>query len=272
MTEKVIGKVRVRRDGQEELLSVTKDLKLVTEDGRMLDVDPADRAMFLERMIPLDLPEKVRDRGDGRTGILKTVLIVCILALQAAALFFLISGAPGSRSRETGPGETSFSRITASRSISRGEPIVPSCLESRTLDVSEYLHISGETYVVPGGGTADRILIPSRSAGKITGMYAGRDIPEGDLITLRDLSFSKPAAGAFLVELEVDGEKVSIPLDFDAFEGGDSRVDVIAVFSNPGKEGSRAALLSSFTFADSRLRSIRSSLGEELSALLEDES
>ena len=73
------------------------------------------------------------------------------------------------------------------------------------------------------------------------------------------------------MQVEVNGRNMDIPIDPALLgDGIDTKVDIIAVFSENGREGNRRALLASFTLEDRQLKEIYTRAGEGIMEGLEN--
>ncbi len=267
----IIGKIRIRREGKIHLASLTRKGDLLLEDGRVLTVSPGSMRQFREKMIPAEKKEvkekKGKDTASARhsAGISDAFFKVLVLTILSVLLVLLM---PKS-SKAAGNGTIRV--VRAGCDISKGTRITRDMLEGIEMPVEKYRLIASGIYLTREGSTVSDALILSEDRDDIIGGYAARNIESGEPLTASCITFRAPSSGSGFVQVEVNGRTMDIPLDPGLLSDGvDTRVDILAVFSEDGNEGSRRALLASFTLRDRQLIDIYTQAGEGIMRGLED--
>ena len=164
------------------------------------------------------------------------------------------------------PTPENSSDITIVRSItdiSQGKVITEDMVTSYTISSEEYEQLNNAVYVSSDGSTSNGSLVLSEKIDTVIGKFATRNISKGTYITTQDISTQKIIAEKTFIEVEVDGQTVSVPVDSD-YLAGDTRVKIVALITTENNNETIAVALSEFILEDRTLQDIFDSAGQSI--------
>lgn len=193
-------------------------------------------------------------------GMVITVILLLGLYIATPLGMNLIGGGnnPDSQVEAT----TDVTVLKAVKDIHNGDIITEDMLGEIVLSATEYNNLNNTTIVAANGSTSNSALVTAENIRRVTGKYATRDIKAGEYITISDFSNQKIIAEKTFIEVEIDGETVSIPID--NIIGGDTSVKIVAIITSDNAEGSTAISLAEFMLKDRTLEDIFNSSGRSI--------
>ncbi len=267
--EEIIGKIRIKWGGEIHSASVTGQGKLILEGGQELTVAPDSMKRFREKMIPVERKnkgKKDKDEVDVKKSFVPEVLFrMLVIVLLCVQLIFSLPQRPATA--ENGI----VTVLRAAEDITKGTRITGDMLTGLEMLEDRYRVLSSGIYLTSEGSSVSDAVVLLEDSESVVGCYATRNMLRGEPLTVSGISFSAPPSGAGFVQVEVNGKIMDIPLDASLFgNGADTRVDILAVFSEDGNEGQTRALLASFTMEDRQLKQIYTRAGEGIMEGLEN--
>ncbi len=267
--EEIIGKIRIKWGGEIHSASVTGQGKLILEGGQELTVAPDSMKRFREKMIPVERKnkgKKDKDEVDVKKSFVPEVLFrMLVIVLLCVQLILSLPQRPATA--ENGI----VTVLRAAEDITKGTRITGDMLTGLEMLEDRYRVLSSGIYLTSEGSSVSDAVVLLEDSESVVGCYATRNMLRGEPLTVSGISFSAPPSGAGFVQVEVNGKIMDIPLDASLFgNGADTRVDILAVFSEDGNEGQTRALLASFTMEDRQLKQIYTRAGEGIMEGLEN--
>ena len=162
------------------------------------------------------------------------------------------------------PGTTDeISIVRSVIDISQGEVITEEMLTAYKISAEEYEQMNNAVYVGADGSTANGSLVLSDNMDNVVGKFATRNISKGTYITTQDYSTQKIIAEKTFIEVEIDGQTVSVPVDSD-YLTGDTRVKIVALITSETNNETIAVALSELILEDRTLQDIFDSAGQSI--------
>ncbi len=170
----------------------------------------------------------------------------------------------GTPTIEPSPVETTEQIILrATKDISQGDVFTEEMIVSYKISDEEFNQMNAATYISTDGTTTNSSLLTEDKSEDILGKFATRNIPEGTYLTHQDYSSQKVIAEKTFIEVEVDGQTVSVPVDGSALTGN-TRVKIVALVTTDNQEETIAIALSEFILEDRSLTDIFDSAGQSI--------
>ena len=206
----------------------------------------------------------------SKLNLLIFLIIILLLSVVGLAVYTLqdkgIVALPWAAATETPEQENTASDaiviVRANKDIPKGKLIESDDLAVYEMGEKEYNQANGTTYIAADGSTSEGTLVLAESINTVIGKFATRDIRRGEYITVKDFSVQKVVAEKTYVDVEIDGEMVSVPVD--SALAGETSVKIVALVQSEGQEGTIAISLSEFVLQDRSLQDIFDSAGRSI--------
>ena len=214
--------------------------------------------------------KKEKDPLRSKLNLLIFLIIILLLSVVGLAVYTLkdkgIVALPWAAATETPEQENTASDaiviVRANKDIPKGKLIESDDLAVYEMGEKEYNQANGTTYIAADGSTSEGTLVLAESINTVIGKFATRDIRRGEYITVKDFSVQKVVAEKTYVDVEIDGEMVSVPVD--SALAGETSVKIVALVQSEGQEGTIAISLSEFVLQDRSLQDIFDSAGRSI--------
>lgn len=174
----------------------------------------------------------------------------------------------------TNPSPTVISEkiiVKVTQDISQGDIFTGDMITDFKISEDEFDQMNAATYISADGKTTNSTLITAEKREDIIGKFATRNIPKGTYLTLQDYSSQKVIAEKTFVEVEVDGQTISVPVDATSLTGN-TRVKIVALITTDNQDDTIAIALSEFILEDRTLSDIFDSAGQSILAQLAGQS
>ena len=156
----------------------------------------------------------------------------------------------------------SITVIRAMTDIPSGTEITADMLGSYTITSDEFTAMSGTTYIAKDGSTSNSPLVMAKEASNVVGAFATKDIKKDRYITADDYSTQKVIAEKTYVDVDVNGETITVPVD--SAVSASTSVKIVALITTDGQEGTTAVTLAEFVMKDRTLEDIFNSAGQSI--------
>ena len=156
-----------------------------------------------------------------------------------------------------------ISILQVNQEIPQGTVITEAMLSECLIPQQEYKQLNMTTYIASDGSTKADTLILASDINSVIGKFAAYDIPQGSYISVQDVSNQKVIAEKNYMEVEVDGQTVSVPVDGTTILN-DTRVKIVALIDSDTQDGTIAIALGEFVLEDRTLKDIFDSAGQSI--------
>ncbi len=152
--------------------------------------------------------------------------------------------------------------VALSRDISKGEQITSADLDRVSISLEEYNRIASTVTFDNQGQIQSQVTVLYNNADRISGRYAAHDLKKGAYLTTMDFTSQKVLEERTEIEIEVDGKKISVPVD--NLLSGNTTVRIIALISSDVIGRQIALPLSEFVLADRSIQDILTANGQSI--------
>lgn len=177
---------------------------------------------------------KAEENGGGKyKAVMIASLIVsmlslgCVGAMGVGLAKGMISLTPVTQEKST------VSVITVNKDIASGTQITEEDVEETEISADEYSELETGTLVGADGSTSKNYAELWGAKNKIVGRYATQDLKQGDY--LYKTSYTAIGEGEKVITMDIDGEKVSVPVTIT--KEGTSDINVYAIMTTKDAEG-----------------------------------
>lgn len=152
--------------------------------------------------------------------------------------------------------------VAVNRNILKGEQITSSDLDRISISMEEYNRIASTITIDEDGQIQTQITVLYSNADRIAGRYATHDMQKGSYVTTQDFSSQKVLEERTEIEIEVDGKRISIPVE--NILSGDTKIRIIALINSDVMDKQIALPLSEFVLADRSIQDILTGNGQSI--------
>lgn len=177
---------------------------------------------------------KAEENGGGKyKAVMIASLIVSMLSLGCVGAMGIglakgmISLTPVTQEKST------VSVITVNKDIASGTQITEDDVEETEISADEYSELETGTLVGADGSTSKNYAELWGAKNKIVGRYATQDLKQGDY--LYKTSYTAIGEGEKVITMDIDGEKVSVPVTIT--KEGTSDINVYAIMTTKDADG-----------------------------------
>lgn len=177
---------------------------------------------------------KAEENGGGKyKAVMIASLIVsllslgCVCAMGVGLAKGMISLTPVTQEKST------VSVITVNKDIASGTQITEDDVEETEISADEYSELETGTLVGADGSTSKNYAELWGAKNKIVGRYATQDLKQGDY--LYKTSYTAIGEGEKVITMDIDGEKVSVPVTIT--KEGTSDINVYAIMTTKDADG-----------------------------------
>ena len=129
--------------------------------------------------------------------------------------------------------KSTVSVITVNKDIASGTQITEDDVEETEISADEYSELETGTLVGADGSTSKNYAELWGAKNKIVGRYATQDLKQGDY--LYKTSYTAIGEGEKVITMDIDGEKVSVPVTIT--KEGTSDINVYAIMTTKDADG-----------------------------------
>ena len=242
----------------------------IREEEEELSLDHFSRTEKEEKDIDFEESRVLDKKSNRKFFVINLIVMILIIAATFIATPYISaylenqsSDISSTHPLPTPEDITNVCIIRVTQDIPQGEIITEEMITEHVIDIDEYTQLNNAVYVNADGSTSKGSLITSDKIEIVIGKFATRNISEGTYITSQDFSQQKIIAEKTFVEVEIDGQTVSVPVDKD-FLTGDTRVKIVALITTDNNEETLAIALSEFVLEDRTLQDIFDSAGQSI--------
>ncbi len=152
--------------------------------------------------------------------------------------------------------------VALNRNIAKGDLITSSDLDRVSIGLDEYNRIASTIAVDEQGQVQTQVTVLYNNADRIAGKYAAYDLKKGAYLTTRDFTSQKVLEERTEIEIEVDGKRISVPVE--NLLSGNTTIRVIALISSDVIGRQIALPLSEFVLADRSIQDILTANGQSI--------
>lgn len=177
---------------------------------------------------------KAEENGGGKYKAVMIVSLIvsllslgCVCAMGVGLAKGMISLTPVTQEKST------VSVITVNKDIASGTQITEDDVEETEISADEYSELETGTLVGADGSTSKNYAELWGAKNKIVGRYATENLKQGDY--LYKTSYTAIGEGEKVITMDVDGEKVSVPVTIT--KEGTSDINVYAIMTTKDADG-----------------------------------
>lgn len=177
---------------------------------------------------------KAEENGGGKYKAVMIVSLIvsllslgCVCAMGVGLAKGMISLTPVTQEKST------VSVITVNKDIASGTQITEDDVEETEISADEYSELEAGTLVGADGSTSKNYAELWGAKNKIVGRYATQDLKQGDY--LYKTSYTAIGEGEKVITMDIDGEKVSVPVTIT--KEGTSDINVYAIMTTKDADG-----------------------------------
>lgn len=177
---------------------------------------------------------KAEENGGGKYKAVMIVSLIvsllslgCVCAMGVGLAKGMISLTPVTQEKST------VSVITVNKDIASGTQITEDDVEETEISADEYSELEAGTLVGADGSTSKNYAELWGAKNKIVGRYATENLKQGDY--LYKTSYTAIGEGEKVITMDVDGEKVSVPVTIT--KEGTSDINVYAIMTTKDADG-----------------------------------
>lgn len=213
--------------------------------------------LYVDQVPDTDQSERIRKLSTENKKLKITGVILVAMALMPFMFYAL--GVISIGARETGAVKV----ISISKDIKAGEVIALDELTESTISKEQFESDSAGTAVDPSGNAVRDYLQLWSNRNFIVGKYATGDLKEGDYLHASDYAILKN--GINMIELDIDGTKVKVPVSDSAAGTSDVRLYAIVTSKDTDKQiTSFAVNLGELSFNGKTIKSVLDSNGKPI--------
>ena len=245
-----------------------KKKELAKEDLIEEEQDPDTTDRFIESLVEEEVPaQKFQTISEDATQIsslkkeIKHLKVIAVLLVAAALIPLMLYALDVITVSRTDTKDVSV--ISLTKDIKAGEVIPIDALMESIVPRAEFNNLSSGTAVDPSGNVVQDYMQLWSNRNQISGKYATADLKEGDYLYASDYTVLKK--GVNMIELDIDGTKVKVPISATSAGSSDVRLyAIVTTRSTDDQISSFAVNLGELKFNGKTLKNILDSSGKSV--------